>query len=157
ATARFADENREGPFAEHLRFLFEGHKLDLAVTLGAPAAAFLHKHHSRIAPETPAIFVGVEQRLVPKPLASNETAVASEIGLCGSLKHILSVLPGTKSVAVVVGASPLEQFWVGQMRKTFEPFSDRVAFTYFNDLSFDEMLARSATLPPQSVIFYALL
>jgi hypothetical protein len=49
ATARFADGNLEKPFVEYLRSLFDDNrKLDLAVTIGAPAANFFHKYHPQI-------------------------------------------------------------------------------------------------------------
>lgn len=158
ATARFSDDdNAEELFANYLHSLFKGRKLDLVITIGAPAAHFFHARHSQIAPATPAVFMGLEQRRVPRPLALNEVTVASVIDLASSLENILHVLPETKNVVVVIGDSPLEQFWVSQLRAVFRPFSDRVAFTWFNELSFDDMLTRSATLPPQSVIFFVVL
>jgi signal transduction histidine kinase/ABC-type uncharacterized transport system substrate-binding protein len=157
ATARFAGENLDKPFVDYLRSLFESRKLDLAVTVGAPAASFFHKHRSEISPATPIVFVGLEQRRLPQPLAPNETAVASVLDFASSLENILSVLPETKNVAVVIGNSPLEQYWLGQVRDAFQPFGNRVAFTWFNELSFEDMLARSATLPPKSVILFVVL
>jgi signal transduction histidine kinase len=157
ATARFSDDNSEGLFAGYLRSLFEHRKLDLVITIGAPAANFFHGRHSQIAPATPAVFMGLEQRRVPRTLASSEIAVASVINIAGSLESILHVLPETKNVVVVVGDSPLEQFWVGQLREVFQPFAGRVEFTWFNKLSFEDMLAHSAKLPPQSVIFFVVL
>ena len=101
--------------------------------------------------------MGLEQRRLPQPLAPNETAVASILDFAGSLENILSVLPETKNVAVVIGNSPLEQYWLGQVRDAFQPFGNRVAFTWFNELSLEDMLVRSAALPPKSVIFFVVL
>ena len=70
------------------------------------------------------------------------------------IRNILRVLPETTDIAVVLGNSPIEQYWVGQLRRAVQPFTDRVAFTWFNDLSLDEMLKRAATLPPKSAIFF---
>jgi signal transduction histidine kinase len=67
------------------------------------------------------------------------------------------VLPETNNIVVVVGNSPLEKFWVGQLREAFQPFANRVAITWFNELSFEDMLKRSATLPPESAIFFVVL
>jgi hypothetical protein len=100
--------------------------------------------------------MGLERRRVPI-LAFNETAVPSEIDLAGAIENILYVLPGTKNIAVVIGNSPIEKFWLGQMREASQPFTDRLAFTWFDELSFDDMLARSATLPPRSAIFFLVL
>ena len=70
------------------------------------------------------------------------------------VENILQVLPDTNNIAFVIGASPLERFWVEGMRQAFQPFAERVRFEWFNDLSQEEMVKRAATLPPRSVLFY---
>src|SRR5262245_19500786 len=40
-TARYGDENVESAFVEYLRALFAKQRLDLIVSIGAPAAAFV--------------------------------------------------------------------------------------------------------------------
>jgi signal transduction histidine kinase len=157
ATARFAEENLEEPFAEYLRSLFDNRKLDLAVTIGAPAASFFHKHHRQISLTSPAVFMGLEQRRVPPGLASNETAVPSEIDFVSVIENILHILPETKNIAVVIGNSPIEKFWVRKLHEAFQPLTNRVAFMWFNELSFADMLIRSATLPPRSAILFVVL
>jgi signal transduction histidine kinase len=56
-----------------------------------------------------------------------------------------------------VGNSPVERFWTSELRRDLQPFADRVNITWFNDLTFGEMLERAATMPPQSAIFWFLL
>jgi hypothetical protein len=63
----------------------------------------------------------------------------------------------TTNIAVVIGNSPIETYWLGQMHGALQPFTDRVAFTWFNELSFDDTLKRFAALPPRSAILFALL
>jgi signal transduction histidine kinase len=70
------------------------------------------------------------------------------------IESILQVLPDTTNIAVVIGDSPLERFWVEEMRREFARFSNRVGFEYLNKLSFDEIVQRVAELPPHSAIFY---
>ena len=65
------------------------------------------------------------------------------------------MLPDTTNIAFVIGASPLERFWVEGMRQAFQPFAGRVTFEWFNELSQEEMVKRVATLPPRSALFYA--
>ena len=69
----------------------------------------------------------------------------------------MRVLPDTKNVAVVIGNSPNEKFWLEQIRREFKPFEKRVAFTWFNDLSFEDILKQAAALPPHSAIFWHLM
>ena len=56
-----------------------------------------------------------------------------------------------------MGDSALEKYWVGQLRDSFKRFGDRLEFTWFNELSFAEMLNRSAALPPHSAILFVVL
>src|SRR5207253_11072197 len=61
------------------------------------------------------------------------------------------------NIVVVLGASPFERYWTAEFRRAFEPFTHRVSFTWVNDLSFEQLLERAATLPPRSFILLALL
>ena len=156
--ARFNDENPEAPFAEYLRVLFAKHPLDLIVSIGAPAAAFVQRHRQRVFPNAPMVFTAVEQRrLRYTELTSNDAVVAVKHDLPAIVENILRVLPGTKNVMVVNGTSPLEKFWRDEMTREFAPFDGRVAFTWTSDLSFDDILKNAAALPPQTVIFWELM
>src|SRR5579862_4423931 len=73
------------------------------------------------------------------------------------VEGILRVLPRTTTLAVVIGNSANEKYWVSQIRDTLQPFRNRLTVTFLNELSFDEVLKRVATLPPRSAVFYVLL
>ncbi len=66
----------------------------------------------------------------------------------------MRVLPDTKNIAVVVGNSPIEQYWKGEIGNAVEPLANRIAFTWYNDLSFEDILKHAAALPPRSAIFW---
>ena len=158
ATARFAGDQQDGPFVDYLRALFADHQLDLVITIGAPAAGFVRRYRQQLFPSTPMLYTAVEQRRVPLAgLTTNDTAVAEAIDFAGVFGNILRVLPKTNNIAVVIGNSPIEKYWLGQVRDAVQPFTSHVAFTYFNDLSFAEMRSRAAALPPRSAIFFGLL
>jgi len=158
-TDRFGVNQDETPFTDYLKELFAKRELDLIVAIGAPAARFVQQHRPQLFPSTPMLFTAVEQRRVPfSTLSANDTVVATSSDHAAVIKNILAVLPDTDKIAVVIGTSPNEQYWLGQLRSAFQPFTDRVAFTWFNDLSFDDMLKRSAALPPRSaIVFFSLL
>lgn len=158
ATARFADENADGPFVKYLQTLFGQHRLDLVVTVGAPAAAFFQKYRRLISPTTPMLLMALEERRVPLvSLTRNDTVVPIKIDLTNVIGNILHILPATNNVVIVLGNSPIEQYWAGQLRDAILPYRNRVAFTWYNELPFEEMLKRSAMLPPRSAIFFGLL
>jgi len=58
---------------------------------------------------------------------------------------------------VVIGNSSLEQYWLAYLRREYQTFTNRVNFTWSNDLSLAEVLSKAARLPPQTSIFYFLL
>jgi signal transduction histidine kinase len=156
-TARFAANQDERPFVEYLGALFANYPLDLIVAVGAPAARFVQQYRQQIFPSTPMLFTGVEERRVSlTSLAANDTVTALSIDFESAFENILRVLPETTHIAVVTGNSPNELFWREQVLNASQPYAARLAFSWFSDLSFDEMLKRAATLPPNSAILYLL-
>jgi signal transduction histidine kinase len=104
------------------------------------------------------LLMGAEERIIaPGNLTANDTVVAPSLDIPGVVENVLRVLPKTTNIAVVIGNSPVETYWLGQMHGALQPFTDRVAFTWFDELSFDDALKRVAALPPRSAILFALL
>lgn len=156
--ARFANDNPEAPFAEYVSALFPKHSLDLIISVGAPAAQFVQRHRDHLFGATPMIFTAVEERRVRfTSLTENDSVVAVKHDLPAAIENILRVLPKTKTVTVVNGTSPLEKFWLEEMRREFEPFEGRVTFAWTNKQSFQEILKQAAAPPPESAIFWELM
>jgi signal transduction histidine kinase len=157
-TARVQGAQDEGPFVEYIRALLAGRKLDLIVPVGAPAAFFMERHRSELFPAAPMMVVGADLRRIPgATLTDNDTAVLLDLDLPAYLKNVMQLLPDTTDVAVVVGNSPVERYWTSELHRDFQPFADRVKIEWFNDLTFNEMLLRAASMPPHSAIFWFLL
>ena len=159
ATARFANENLDRddrPFAEYLRTLFYDHKLDLVVTIGAPAADFFQKYREQLSPSTPMLITFLEQRRVPV-ITTSDTVVSNRIDFAGIVDNILRILPKTNNIEVILGNTRLERFWVQELQEVFRPYANKISFTWVSDLSFDDMLKQSAALPPRSAILFILL
>jgi hypothetical protein len=55
----------------------------------------------------------------------------------------------------VIGNSPIERYWVEQMRVAFRPFATQLSFTWLNELALEDMLNRAATLPARSAIYFS--
>jgi signal transduction histidine kinase len=157
ATARSADDD-EGPFIDYLRALFANRKLDLVIAIGGPAVNFFQLNRQRLYPSVPAVFAGIEQRRVRRDaLTDNDALVALSFDLNGTIENVLQVLPETTNVAVIIGNSPIEKYWLRQMREALKPYANRVTFSWFNDLSFEEILERTSALPPRSAILFGLM
>ncbi len=157
-TARSGDEDPETPFVEYLRAIFAKRRLDLIVSVGAPAAAFVQRHRQKLFAATPMVLMAVDERRVQySSLTSNDTVVAVRINYLAAVENILKVLPDTKDVTVVVGTSPVEKFWKEAIGKELEPLANRIRLSWTDHLSFEEFLKQAHTLPPNSAIFWELM
>jgi signal transduction histidine kinase len=163
AIPRFSDESKESEFKEsqftdYLLSLFVDRRLDLIVTIGAPAAEFAQRNRPKLFPSTP-LLLGIleKRRVLPATLTANDTVLAASVDQIAIVENILRVRPKTTHVAVVIGNSPIEKYWLGQLQETFQSFRGRVAFTWFNELSFADMVKRVEALPPRSAVYFFLL
>ena len=155
-SARFMQFDDHAPVVEYLRSLFAGRKLDLVIAMGAPAARFVQHYRSQLFPSAPLLITGTDQRTFSDvPLTADDTAVAVTVDLTKFIENILQVLPDTTHSAWAIGVSPSERFWTEELRRVSQPFTNRVTFEWFNELSLEDMLKRAAVLPPHSAIFFA--
>ncbi|TPQ30308.1 ATPase [Bradyrhizobium guangdongense] len=154
-TARFDDNNVENQFVEYLAALFAHGAPDLVVAIGAPAALFVQQHRTDLFPSVPMVLTAVEERRVRwSALTQNDAVVAVRQDIPALFANIFRLLPETKTIAVVIGDSPNERFWLGEFRREIEPTMPNVKMTYWNHKSFPEVLKEAATLPPYSAIFW---
>ena len=157
-TARVRDPQDEGPFVEYIRAVQSGRKFDLIVPVGAPAAYFIQRHRQTTFPTTPILILGADVRRISKNKhIVSDTAVLLDLDLPAYLQNILQLRPDTTDIAVVVGNSPVERYWTSELRRDFQAFADRVNIVWFNDMTFEQMLERVASMPPRSAIFWFLL
>ena len=157
-TARVDDEEALAPFVDYLLALYAKKPPDLIVALGAPAAEFVQRYRARLFPKAPMMFTAVEARRVQyEKLTENDTVAAAAHDFPAAIETILQVLPGTKVIAVVNGASPNEVYWQGVFERELAPLSGRVELRWYNRLSFENILRDAANLPPHSAIFWHLM
>ncbi|RQH13071.1 ATP-binding protein [Bradyrhizobium sp. RP6] len=157
-TARFTAPGPERPFVEYLRSLYQGRPPDIVMSVGGPAAGFVQRHRAELFPNAPMVLTTVEQRLIDRAsLTEKDTVVSVRHDFVSAFRNVLQVLPDTRTIAVVIGASKLEQFWLEEVKKDVGALEDRVSFVWYGDLSFDEILNRASALPSQTVLFWGLM
>lgn len=143
---------------QDLRMSFDGRRLDLVVPMGGPAVQFAQRHREELFPAAPVLLASVDHRLLRgDALTGNETAVTVRHDLPRAIESIRRLLPDTRSVVVVLGASSHEAFWVQETRNAFRAFEPQLTFTWTNGWTYQELLDRCAHLPPHTVILYGLL
>jgi PAS domain S-box-containing protein len=157
--ARYATLDMEEALVEFMRKRQAKWQPDLVVPIGSPAGLFVAQYRDRLFPKsTPIIYAGMDQRrLPPGALQQNATFVGESFDLPGLVEDILQLAPATTNIAVVIGATPLEQYWMAALRQEYQPYTNRVSFTWLNELSFDQMLERARTMPPRSFLLLVLL
>ncbi len=155
---RVANEKEERAYVEFLNARSDDGPPDVVVTLGPPAARFYVRHRAELFANAPLVMGALDARFSQQlPLLPGDAVVAGKLDLPALVGNILQVLPETQTIAVVVGASELERFWLGELKREFASFTSRVKFEWLNDLSLAQMQERIAKLPPHSAVLYALL
>jgi PAS domain S-box-containing protein len=153
--ARWAEGEGDGSLTAYIRSLHAARHVDLVVAVGSPAAQFCLRHCERALPSIPVLLTGIEQRrMVQLAPGRDVPGVLFQLDLPGAIEHALRVLPETAAVAVVIGDSPLERFWAGELKREWRRFEGRVRLSWFDGLSAAEMQRRVAALPPRTVILY---
>ncbi|HSF14818.1 MAG TPA: ATP-binding protein [Vicinamibacteria bacterium] len=145
----------DAPLVNYLEALLAEECMDLLVSIGGPAARFSLRQRERLFPSLPLLAAGVERPWAEDvSKAGNAAVVSIDLGLLAAIENILRVLPGTREIVVVLGASPNSQLSLADTRKELERFSHRVRFTWTNEWSLEEVLQRLKALPPHSVVFF---
>ncbi|MCE9612877.1 MAG: PAS domain-containing sensor histidine kinase [Lentisphaerae bacterium] len=157
-TARAEAPEAEAAFAAYLHTLYAKREPNLVALIGGPAAQYWWRHRANLFPTTPVVLGGIDQRqLRALALSSNDTAVASHYDLRAVTEIVVRLFPATTNLAIVLGNSPMEQFWMAECRQAWQPFTNRIDFLWLNDLPFPDMCRRVAHLPPGTAIGYGAL
>lgn len=157
-TARFAGDNAEETMADYLNALFAERHPDLVVPVGAPSLRFCARFREHLCPDVPLIAMGVEARHLRNiDVGDNAVTVTFHSDVPGVVEDALHVLPETRYIVAVIGRSPLEQFWQGELSRELQAFAGRVDVTWLSEFSFPEVCARAASLPPRSILLFVLM
>ena len=124
--------------------------------MGAPAARFVQQHRTNLYPTTPMLLAAVEARRVEQSMLSEQDAVVGvRFDQVALVENILRLLPETKAIAIIIGNSPNERFWVGEQKRVLGPLlENRVRLIFYNERPFEEILKEVASLPPHSAILF---
>ena len=156
-TARGGDAAAEAKFVEYLQALYAQRPPDLIVAIGAPAARFVQKYRADLYRETPMLLAAVEVRRVePSMLSEQDTVVGARFDQVALVENILRLLPETKAIAIIIGNSPPERFWIGEMQRILSPLLEKtkVELIFYNERPFEEILKEVGSLPHHHTIFF---
>ena len=105
---------------DYLNGLFEERNLDLIVVIGAPAARFVLRNRPEFFRSTPLLIAAADERTFSdNQLTAMDATVAVTVDPSHLIDDILRILPETTDIAVAIGNSPLERFWLTEIRRSF--------------------------------------
>lgn len=155
--ARDADPERHERFAGALGQAIPK-PVVLVAAIGETAARFSAKYRGRLFPDAPIVFVADAAGLAADGIVTtNDVVVPLPQSPARAVDNILEVLPETTNITVVIGNSDLERIWLEKCRATFGAYTNRVGFTWLNDLGFRAVTNAVANLPPRSAVLYMMM
>ena len=155
---RMIGPGEQAAFAAYLGERFSHPAPDLIVSSAGPAARFLVEQRDKLFPGVPILMMAIDARVAPRAaLKPGDALVLTTIDMPRIFDALLRVLPDTRSIAVVIGQTPLERYWRKEMERDTAYLAGRVRFVWLDELSLPQIKERVAALPPHSAVFYALL
>jgi len=130
-------------------------KFDLVIAINPPALKLLIAHRSELAPDTPVVFLVLDQgNLSDIKLGPNTTGVWGETDYTINLQLALALRPETKNVVVIAGVSDWDKYWLARVKPGLAQFEDKLAFSYLVGLTVGEQQQALAALSPDSVVLF---
>jgi signal transduction histidine kinase len=102
------------------------------------------------------LLAAVELRRVEQSMLSEQDAVVGvRFDQVALVENILRLLPETKAIAIIIGNSPNERFWIGEQKLVLGPLlENKVELIFYNERPFEKILKEVASLPPRSAILF---
>jgi PAS domain S-box-containing protein len=155
---RFPDPGHADNLVRLLRLRLAEIKPDLLIPVGYTALNFVLSSGKDLFPHTPIVALFNERREGDLKLSPEQlpfmTGIKGKDDPRPTVDLALRLQPDTRRVAVVVGSSPNEKFWLEQLRTELTADDGKITFTYLTDLSMDRLLKQLAELPPHTIILY---
>lgn len=152
--SRFPDQNTAITFRNYLQAKYAQRPVDVVVASADAPLKFLLDYRTDIFPNSAVVFVAND------PPSSD--ALASRAGMTGihyknayreTVDLALRLHPRTKHVFVVSGTAQQDRRFEKLAQQDLSGFK-KVEVTYLTDLPLSELIARTRSLPPDSVILY---
>lgn len=155
---RFPAETHAQETVKLLKLKYSREKPDLIVPVSYSALQFVTGEGKDVFPGIPIVALFNQRRLedlrqyIEHNPAQSITGVASADDPASTLDLALQLQPDTQHVAVIVGTSSLEHYWLDQLQHDLASFTGEVDIVYLTGMSVDDLLKRIVALPPHSVI-----
>ena len=152
--SRFPEENTAVSFRNYLREKYAERTVDVVVASADAPLRFLLENRNDLFSNSPIVFVAND---LPKPDTLASAAGATGIHYKNAYRETadlaLRLHPGTKRVFVVSGTQQQDRRFEKITQRELSGF-DKVEISYLTDLPLNELIAKTRSLPRDSVILY---
>ena len=154
---RFDDKNYEEDLADSLKNTYRHIKLDLVVADNFPALEFVLRHRSEMFPGTPIVFFDLDEVwMAGQKRWAGVTGVTAPVDVGATVDLALRLHPSANTVAVIIGDSPYERYWLARIRTELARRQDKVREIDLVGLSASDLMQRIDQLPLNSIVLFQL-
>jgi signal transduction histidine kinase len=153
-TTRFPGKNQDF-FRDYLRQKYEGRTIDVVVASADLPLNFLLQNRAELFPNAPIVFIATTLPAAETlPAEPGATGIIHQSTHRETLALALRLHPNTKQVFVISGSPERDKRFETAARRELSEFTNKVEVTYLTDLSLNELVSRTASLPSNSIALY---
>ncbi len=136
---------------------YQTRELDLILVSDNDAFDFMLARHTELFPGVPVVFCGVNF-YEPSMLAGEEliTGVVEAVDIRANLDLMLSLHPQTEEIVVINDETTTGQVYREWLREVIPDYTDRVRFTFYDNLDAEELPLALQALSKKTLIFLLL-
>lgn len=139
---------------ELIESVFEPSPADLVLALGPPAVTFWQNNLAESFGDVPILASATEVGGIDPGYIAGQWAVFSRYSFAGQIEEIRNLLPRTRHVFMVFGATFHERKLAGVAESQSENAFDDIELEFSMDMSLDETIERVSQLREGSVVYY---
>ena len=152
---RFLEKGYETSLVEPLQNTYRGRRLDLILVDAYPALQFALRHRDELFPGSPNVFFDVDtRRLAGQQIWPGVTGVSHTEDVRATIDLALRLHPRTNTVAVITNTSEFENFWLAALHSELLRHQDKIREIDLVALPADQIFARVAALPPETIVLF---
>jgi PAS domain S-box-containing protein len=153
---RVEDKDYQQNLTDSLRNTYRGRKLDLVMLSGYPSLDLILRHRDELFPGVPIVYFSMEARQIAGRTWPGITGVTETQDVRAVIDLALRLHPDTSTMAVIIGKSDIETYWLGKLHSELPHYRNKVKEIDLVDLPTDQILQRVDQLPPRTIVFFEL-
>jgi signal transduction histidine kinase/ABC-type uncharacterized transport system substrate-binding protein len=152
--SRFAGEAHDRALAAWLTSRYRDRRIPIVIPLGVPASVFASQFAPEIWPDVRIVHAAIDGAQLSAVMTRGEPVVPRTIEYRRTLEAALALLPETRQVSLIAGATDQDRRWLDQAEGDLAPLGDRIRIDRIAGLQWPEVLERVSHLPEQAVAIF---